>query len=150
MNIKAMRGVYDFSYYLKVAEEWNYEMYAPDQDILNYAHWKHVGYVDFCVFDLFARLAHEKGVTYEEVKVQTAVIHYAGDKPWGTTHYHYDIEKIWWEYAKMTPFYAELMEAFVESSVCDTIVERRMAKLKNQCNRLIQINEQLLQNPTQN
>jgi lipopolysaccharide biosynthesis glycosyltransferase len=150
MNINAMRGTYNFDYYLKIAEVWNYEMHAPDQDILNYAHWQHVGYVDWGTFNLFARIAHIHGITYEEVSAQSAIIHYAADKPWTTTDYHYDIEKIWWEYAKMTSFYMELMENFVETSVCDVIVEKRMEKLKSHCKRLIRINEQLLQNPTQN
>ncbi len=145
MNMETLRANYDFEYYMKVAEQWDFEMRAPDQDILNYAHWQRVGYVDWAVFDLFARTAHEYGITYKEVKEQAAVVHYAGGKPWETTDYHYDIEKLWWDYAKETPFYVELLEHFMKNSIEDTVVEMRLNKAKEQCNRLIELNRKLLQ-----
>lgn len=144
-NIEELRQKYSFDYYAGVMQkDWNFEMLAPDQDILNYVHADKVGYVDCGVFDLFARVAHTYGITYEEVKRETAVIHFAGDKPWQTSNYHYDIEKIWWDYAKQTCYYQELLEQFMELSIADQMVERRIESEKDRCRRLIEINNKLL------
>lgn len=145
MNIKKLRGTYTFSYYMKVAkEDWNLKMHAPDQDLLNYVHGNNVGYVDFGVYNLFAKIAHIYGITYDDAFEQSVIIHFAGDKPWETTDYHYDIEKIWWQYARETVLYPILLEQFMEKSISDNIVEKRIEKLKNKCNRLIEINDKLL------
>lgn len=114
MNIEAIRGKYTFDSYAKAFEAWNYRMGAPDQDILNYVHWQGVGYVDCNRYDLYARAAHKAGVTYEEVKASTSIVHFVGDKPWSASGLHFDIEKLWWDYAKRTPVYGQLLEAFVE------------------------------------
>lgn len=113
LNIDRMRGLYDFAVYQRAIEEWNYEMSAPDQDILNYVHWKNVGYVNFEEFDLFARAAHNKGVTYADVKNYVTIIHYAGDKPWNNSSVHFDIEWLWWDYARLTPCYHKLIDEFM-------------------------------------
>lgn len=84
MNIEKMRKKYNFQTYVNAIEEWEYQMEAPDQDILNYVHWKKVGYIDYRDYDFFARIAHNRGMTYEEVKENVTVIHYAGEKPWET------------------------------------------------------------------
>ena len=68
LNVREIRRKYNFHTYLQIIEEWNYQMEAPDQDILNYAHWQKVGYIDCWKFDLFARIAHNEGITYEQVK----------------------------------------------------------------------------------
>lgn len=129
MNVEKIRKSYNFEKYMDAVREWNYEMSAPDQDILNFCHWKNVGYVDPWIYDMFARIAHNNKLSYEEVKDQVAVIHYAGDKPWKTTNVHYEIEKLWWDYARLTPFYAELLEDFLESTMRDTTAEDYMLGL---------------------
>lgn len=145
LNIEELRKKYTFDYYVEVMQrDWNFEMLAPDQDILNYVHGDKTGYVDYGVFDLFARVAHTYGITYEEVKQQTAVVHFAGDKPWQTSNYHFDIEQIWWGYAKQTCYYQELLEQFMELSITDQMVEQRIESEKDRCRRLIEINNKLL------
>ncbi len=104
-------------------------MSAPDQDILNYVHWEKIGYVDPYEYNLFARIAHNENMTYQTVKEQTYIIHYAGDKPWNSTNVHYDIERLWWDYAKLTPFYAEFLEEFMLEALTDTTVEDYISKL---------------------
>lgn len=123
MNLKRLRKEYSFQTYLDAIEEWNYEMDAPDQDILNWVHWKKIGYVDCKVYDYFSRIAHRNKVTYKDAKEKIAIIHYSGSKPWDFNNFHFDIEKIWWEYAKLTPFYEELLEEFVEKAMTDTKIE---------------------------
>ena len=136
-NIKTMRERYDFAYYMKLAEEvWNYEMEAPDQDLLNYAHAFSVEYVDDEVYDVFAQIAYNRGRTVEEIRNHAVVIHYAGDKPWNTTNYHFNNEIIWWEYAKKTVFYEELLEEFVEQTIMDTTLEEGYRSLYEENGRL--------------
>ena len=118
MNMERIRARVGFDDYLRAIEEWEYEMAAPDQDILNYMHGEYIAYADWAVYDLFAKVAHNFGITYEEVKAQTAVIHYAGSKPWDGGSVHFDIEQLWWDYAKKTPFYVELMEEFILKTNC--------------------------------
>ena len=123
LNINKMRERYSFQTYLDAIESWNYQMEAPDQDILNWVHWREVAYADCMRYDLFARVAHNAGVTYQEAKEGVAIIHYAGTKPWDNDNIHFDIERLWWDYAKMTPFYEQLLTDFVESAMTDKTVE---------------------------
>ncbi len=113
INVRQMRRHYSFEAYLEAIKKWNFEMEAPDQDILNYLHWEKVKYADYKKYDLFARVAHNQKMTYEYVKENTAIIHFPGYKPWEAGNFHFDIEKLWWEYAKKTPFYEELLKSFV-------------------------------------
>ncbi len=129
MNIAAIREKYNFESYMDAVREWEYQMSAPDQDILNYVHWEKIGYVDPYEYNLFARIAHNENMTYQTVKEQTYIIHYAGDKPWNSTNVHYDIERLWWDYAKLTPFYAEFLEEFMLEALTDTTVEDYISKL---------------------
>lgn len=39
-----------------------------------------------------------------------------------TPYIHYDIEQLWWEYAKMTPFYHELLEEFVAECIRSPLI----------------------------
>jgi lipopolysaccharide biosynthesis glycosyltransferase len=123
LNIEEMRKKYSFQTYLDAIDAWDYKMEAPDQDILNWVHWKKVAYVDCMVYDLFARVAHNAQITYEEVKEGTAIIHFAGAKPWDNGNFHFDIERLWWDYAKRTPFYDRLLVEFKDSALRDKTVE---------------------------
>ena len=129
MNISELRKKYSFRTYLSAMEEWGYKMDFPDQDIINYVHWKEIGYVDGLKYDLFATIAHNNGMSYEDVSENACIIHFAGEKPWNGRNYFFDIEKIWWEYAKNTPFYLELLEKFMysvlESRWVDIIIAER-------------------------
>ncbi len=118
-NISELRKHYNFNSYVQAMEEWNWEMYAPDQDILNYVHWKKVGYADCLKYGLFARVASQKGVTCQEMRDYAASIHYVGNKPWEAKLFHFDAELIWWEYAKETSIYHELLESFLYESMTD-------------------------------
>lgn len=127
-----MRKQYSFDTYLDAMEAWNYEMDAPDQDILNWVHWKKIGIIDYKEYDLFARVAHNQGMTYKDVKDNVAIIHFAGYKPWENGNVHYDIEKIWWDYAKETPFYEQLASDFIQSAITDRSVEKYLDNLSEQ------------------
>ncbi len=129
VNLNLLRKKYGFQTYLDAIEAWNYEMEAPDQDILNWVHWKNVKFDDFRKYDYFARVAHNDNVTYEQAKRDIAILHYAGAKPWEYSNFHYDLERIWWEYAKLTPYYFEMLERFVELSMTDTTIEEYLNEI---------------------
>ncbi len=129
LNIEKLRKNYSFQSYLNAIEAWDYGMEAPDQDILNWVHWREVGYVDYQKYDFFARVAHNAGITYEEMKAAVAVIHFAGAKPWDNGNFHFDIERLWWDYAKLTPYYHGLLEQFVETALVDKTVPNYLKEL---------------------
>lgn len=140
INVKDMRKRYSFDTYLEAMKKWNYEMEAPDQDILNFLHWERVKYADCKVYDLFARVAHNQNKTYSDVKENVAIIHYTGYKPWESGNFHFDIEKIWWEYAKEMPFFKELLDSFVIDVVSDRKVAdyiRSVEKERNEKKKLL-------------
>lgn len=151
MNIVAIREKYNFDSYMDAAMTWDYKMSAPDQDILNFVHWEKIGYVDPYEYNLFARIAHNEKMTYEQVKEGTYIIHFAGEKPWNSKNVHFDIEKLWWDYAKATPFYFELLEEFlldtlfetrVEDYICEILDNKK--KMEEALEKSMEINRKLL------
>lgn len=127
-NIAALRGHYNFAFYMQLAADLHYQILAPDQDLLNLTHWNQVKFVDEYKYDLFARLAYNHDIGYETVKQEVSVVHYAGFKPWSGEYVHYDTEKLWWDYARLTPFYHELLEEFLDSSLSSTTVQETIEK----------------------
>ncbi len=151
LNIGKIRQNHNFRTYMEAVEEWNYQMEAPDQDILNYVHWERIGYVDYAKYDLFARISHNQKLSYQYVKENTAIIHYAGDKPWDVQNCHFDIEQIWWDYAKMTPFYHRMLEEMQYKLMMDGSLETFISgllaengELKSKVQQLIAINDKLM------
>lgn len=151
LNAAAMREKYNFNYYLEVVKEWNYEMSAPDQDILNYVHWKKIGYIDPYEYDLFARIAHNEQITYETAKENAYIIHFAGDKPWNTTNVHFDIEKLWWDYAALTPCYQALVADFMRDMFESRALEERVQSIldnyhqaSSQLEQMKEVNQKLI------
>lgn len=117
-NIEAMRGKYCFSTYMDLAETLDFKMQAPDQDLLNYMHWQQVKFLDEYQYNFYARLAYSLGIHRDEVKSKVTIIHFVGAKPWqGGAYVHFDTEQLWWDYAKLTPFYIVLMEEFLQDAI---------------------------------
>ena len=126
-NIEKLRGRYCFKDYMNLAESLNYDVKAPDQDLLNMMHDKQVKFLDEYKYNLFAKIAYDNGIHYENVKEETTIIHYAGMKPWAGG-VHYDIEQLWWDYAKLTPFYFELLESFLHSCINDPFIYQTLSE----------------------
>lgn len=152
LNVALMRGKYNFDVYLSAIKEWNYEMHAPDQDILNYVHWERIGYIDPYAYDLFALIAHEAHMSYEAVTENAYIVHFSGEKPWNTTCFHYDIEKLWWDYAALTPCYQTLLSDFMHDLFENDILEKNFRGMLNyyeqaasQIEQLKEINQQLIE-----
>lgn len=131
-NLDALRKRYSFQSYMELARTLNYQILAPDQDLLNYMHWKEVRFLDEYRYNLFSKIAYNHGIHYEQVKAETTIVHFAGMKPWEGQYVHYDIEQLWWDYAKRTPFYAELMEEFLHNSLLDSTVYDTLLSLSTE------------------
>ena len=136
LNVARLREKYNFDYYCKVMKEWDFQMEAPDQDIINYVHWKKIGYMEWAFYDIFAGMAHTHGITKEEIEKNCSIIHYAGDKPWKFAYFRCSNEEIWWKYAKMTDRYVKLSEEFIISTLEDETIKTTFEALKNENNSL--------------
>jgi lipopolysaccharide biosynthesis glycosyltransferase len=147
-NVTQLRERVSFDFYLRAMEEWDYEMSAPDQDILNYVHWQNTGYFPWERYDLFAKAAHQNGVSYKTVRDSVAIVHFAGAKPWHTVSTHYDIEQLWWDYAKLTSprIYHQLLEDFQRSTVNNAGLERMIRQLIDDNQQMLALSQKLLEN----
>lgn len=132
-NIKKLREEgYSFSKYMELAKSFNYHLFAFDQDLLNYMHYGQVLYVDEILYDLFSKKAYNAGITYSDVKAATVITHFAGMKPWEGQYIHYEIEQLWWDYAKLSPFYTSLLEDFVKNSINDPLIYNTMDQISKE------------------
>lgn len=116
-NLKALKGRYHLSSYMDVAAAHNYNIPVLDQDLLNLVHWGQMKYADPFVYDCFTIITKEENDEEQDGRrpKAAAIIHYAGAKPW-RAGLQSSANEIWWQYAKMTPFYEELLEEFVAES----------------------------------
>lgn len=128
-NISKLRGKYTFKYYMDLIKQLDYKVLAPDQDLLNYAHYNQIKLVDEYRYDLFSRMSYQAGVSYSDVKRETAIVHFAGQKPWKGDFLHYEIEKLWWDYAEKTPLYMELLREFVNDCISGNTVYETVHKI---------------------
>lgn len=137
MNLSELRKEFTFQKYVAVLASIAENVGYPDQDLLNYMHYKQVKIVDEKKFGLVAIIAHEIGMNYEDVKKNVYILHFAGPhKPYRTVEFRYDIEKIWWEYAKDSPFYEELLESVFYQSMEHCLTEEKLQELKGENNEL--------------
>lgn len=129
INLKRLREHYSFETYLSAMKDWDYQMTAPDQDILNYVHWRHLKYVDWRKYDCFTVRAYEQGMTVDDLRKNATIIHFAGEKPWNNVSVHYPTEEVWWDYAEKTPMYLDFLKSFVHSAMTsyESVVNSVMA-----------------------
>lgn len=137
MNLELLKENYTFDKYLEIFGSIKDKLVFPDQDLLNYVHYKEVKLVDEIKYGLFTQTAHKNGMTYEEAKKNASILHFTGKaKPWTVNLIRYDIEKIWWEYAKAAPFYYDLLEQVFFGMLESTLAERKFDELVEQNNEL--------------
>lgn len=116
LNVSLMRKKYHLNDYLEIAKKFDYRLETPDQDLLNYVHWKDTKIIDASKYNLYARFAYNCGVHYKEVIEKVVIVHFLSGKPWSGKSKHFDLEKLWWDYAKKTPFFYEFIEEFINES----------------------------------
>ncbi|MGN0471772.1 MAG: glycosyltransferase family 8 protein [Lachnospiraceae bacterium] len=116
-NLKELRGKYHLSSYMDVAAAHNFHIPVLDQDLLNLVHWGQMKYVDPFQYDCFTIITKRENDEEENGRrpKEASIIHYAGDKPWKAGLQN-SANEIWWQYAKMTPFYEEMLEEYVLAS----------------------------------
>lgn len=138
LDLDALRPEYGFRRYMNAAAELNYQIRFPDQDLLNYCHHGDVLHLDFKCYNLFARRAFtDFDMHYEDVKENVSIIHYTNSKPWQGNCLHCDIELLWWDYAKKTPFYHDLLAAVVRELMFDTTVRTYSENIRLEQQQLI-------------
>lgn len=135
MNISKMRKNASLDFFIKKGLEVN--IAVADQDLLNYIYYKDVKLVDEYKYDLFAKIAYNEGRTYEWVKNNVSIIHFAGRKPWHYNALHYEIERFWWEYAKLTPYYEYFLEEMVLGEVDSSCMDRLVRGLEKEKRELL-------------
>ena len=103
----------------------------PDQDILNIAFKAKVKWTDEKKYNFYTMQSYKLGRGYAWAKENAYILHFAGRKPWTVEALRYDTEMIWWEYAKHTPYYFNLVEKIVLGTVeCPLIYDLLMSSLK--------------------
>ena len=139
-HLNALRPAYNFAYYMDIAKQLDYKIQFPDQDLLNYCHWNETLFFNENKYNLYARRAYtDLGLTLQNVKDTVHVIHYATSKPWNGNCLHCDIEQLWWDYAKLTPFYNEFLEQIVYETINSTEVFQYVTALQQENKQLYQI-----------
>lgn len=129
-NLETIRKRYTFASYIDIARQYNYRLTNPDQDILNFLHAGKVKYVDNTRYNVFSQTAEMAYGGYDYIAAQGVVIHFAGRKPWNYNGVHYGVEKIWWDYARQTPFYLDLLERVFYDGLRDDSYQTIMSLLK--------------------
>lgn len=147
-NLKKLRPKYSFHTYMNTARSLGYAIHYPDQDLLNYCHYKETLFVDTFKYNLNARYGYtDYGIRYEDLKKNGVIVHYASSKPWRGNFLHCDVEQLWWDYAKGTPFYRQLLEDALRENIMDSPLNIYITDLLQQNNALyakIETYEQLL------
>lgn len=115
-DLQKIRENYSFANYCEAAKRVDYKLTYPDQDLLNYVHFGKVLFVDNKRYNTFS----QNVVLSKEVLDSLVIVHYAGRKPWSSNDTRYEMERLWWLYAKETPFYVEMMEEVFWNSFSDT------------------------------
>lgn len=137
VDMQMLRKKCHFRDYMQLAQKFDFNLVAPDQDLINYMHHDQIKIVPNDMYGLFAKLFYNMGWHYEDVKKYSTIIHFAGQKPWAGQCIHYDIEKLWWDYAKLSPFYVQLLEEFVLSSVNSSLIYDSMVEMSEEKARLL-------------
>lgn len=144
LNIYELRKKYCFQDYMSLAQKLNFGVVAPDQDLLNYMHWDEVKLLSGHQYNMFARNEYYfNNIHYNDAK-KSSIVHFVGRKPWEGQYIHYDIEQLWWDYAKLSPFYYDFMTEYIFSSIHDPVlyeekrrVNEELESLKVLCRRIL-------------
>lgn len=115
-DLKKIRARCGFQDYFEAAKRADFKLTNPDQDLLNYVHFGKVLFVDNRRYNAFS----QNVALTEEALDSLVIVHYAGRKPWNSNDARYEMERLWWLYAKETPFYVEMMEEVFWNGFSDT------------------------------
>lgn len=105
-NVKMLRETYCFDDFMNAADELGFDLQYADQEILNYLLYDKVVFCDGSKFNYVSRGSEKADDLLEG---EAVILHYAGCNPWQNGLKN-DLYRIWWDYAKKTPYYQELLE----------------------------------------
>lgn len=128
-DMKNYRRKYHLPDYMIPLKELDIEFKLPDQDLINLVHSEEIKLVDKYKYHLFPKQAYLEGYTYERIKQETSIIHYASQKPWKGQFVHCETEQIWWDYAARAPFFAELAKKYIYQAVNNSYVFDMVSRL---------------------
>lgn len=77
-DLETIRKSYAFSTYIDVAQQYQYRLTNPDQDLLNYVHMGKVKYVDNTRYNVFSQTAEMEYGGYDYVAKYGIIIHFVG------------------------------------------------------------------------
>ena len=143
MNLKLLRQEFSFEKFMNEFIKRKELIVAQEQDLLNDLFYGRVVFADENKYDLFAKIAYNDGRGYEWAKKNSSIIHYAGWKPWSGDGQRYDTERIWWEYAKMTPFYQELLWQMINDEMEFAYADKTIRRLAQEKDELMELVEKL-------
>lgn len=117
INLKKLRSFDSFQKMKKFAKEKSNLIQTADQDIINgcfYDKIKLISYRYNFYHEHFSKTRayfHPNNLQdYENSKNNPCIIHFVGkNKPWNTFIYEHKYTFTWWHYARMTPFYEEIL-----------------------------------------
>lgn len=122
LNIKEWNANHYSQKILNLLEHREYRILEQDainsyfKDKIKYldTKWNHnIESSDFKRINLFSYMPLENKLQYEEDKKNPAIIHWAGRcKPW--FYPDEDMADIWWQYARQTPFYEEIIARLID------------------------------------
>ncbi|MCR5099521.1 MAG: LicD family protein [Lachnospiraceae bacterium] len=132
MNVRKNRGADLLSTYGRRAGVLDFVLPYPDQDLLNLVHAGRIKYIDTLTYNF---PAYDSvllgGYDAARVKKEVKILHFLDRKPWKDgDHRLYDIEGLWWDVMRKTPYYEDLLSDDVcvilrlmedEESLADTI-----------------------------
>jgi len=119
LNLARLRREKTYEAWLEASQREQYD--NPDQDILNDTCRGRILYLpekyNFCNRGYYAH--YRMGLIHpsdrHDLEYNTVVLHYIdGPKPWRATKFYYTkkfyyLHDLWWEYARLTPFYEGLL-----------------------------------------
>lgn len=105
-NVPLLKERYSFKIFKKAAEELGFQLQFADQEILNYLLYDKVIYSDYKMYNYLVRGEADISDLRDD---EAVIMHFAGCNPWQKGQKN-SLYHIWWDYAKKSPFYLELLE----------------------------------------
>lgn len=113
-DLVRVRRHYSFDRFMSAAVELGGNLPFCDQDILNYVSCGDVLFLDGRKYHYFAQqYAYDSEQPYAD---SALIIHFSGTNPWQLGRQS-DLYLRWWDYAKKTPYYTELLEDYLKQSI---------------------------------
>lgn len=113
-DLDRVRRRYSFDDFMATAAELGDNLPFVEQEILNY---RSVGDVLFLDGRKYNYMAHRYSYVSDQPYADSAlIIHYTETNPW-QLGWRSNLYMRWWDYAKKTPYYVELLEEYLKQSI---------------------------------